>query len=69
MGAGWTANTLPYPTDLSGDGRADLVSISIDENGVGWLVTNINAGRFASGLMFPTSVRHGPGWQGTMFLR
>ncbi|MEU2665033.1 beta-N-acetylglucosaminidase domain-containing protein [Micromonospora sp. NPDC007220] len=65
VGQGWNANMLPNPTDLSGDGRADLVSI----NGEGRLITNINAGRFASGLMFPTTAAHGPGWQGTLFLR
>ncbi|MFG3421761.1 beta-N-acetylglucosaminidase domain-containing protein [Micromonospora sp. NPDC048063] len=65
VGQGWNANMLPYPTDLSGDGRADLISI----NGAGRLVTNINAGRFTSGLMFPTAAAHGPGWGGTIFLR
>ncbi|GLY24253.1 beta-N-acetylglucosaminidase domain-containing protein [Micromonospora sp. NBRC 101691] len=65
VGQGWHANMLPYPTDLSGDGRADLVSI----NSEGRLLTNINAGRFASGLMFPTTAAHGPGWEGTIFLR
>ncbi|SCL29128.1 hyaluronoglucosaminidase [Micromonospora pallida] len=65
VGQGWHANMLPYPTDLSGDGRADLISI----NGEGRLFTNINSGRFVSGLMFPTTAAHGPGWGGTIFLR
>ena len=65
VGGGWSASNLPVPTDFNGDGRADLVSIS----NTGHLVTNINAGRFASGLMFPTVVWHGPGWTGTQFLR
>ncbi|MFC7485945.1 beta-N-acetylglucosaminidase domain-containing protein [Knoellia pratensis] len=65
VGGGWSASKLPTPTDFNGDGRADLVSIS----DTGHLVTNINAGRFASGLMFPTVVWHGPGWAGAKFPR
>ncbi|MFC3808366.1 beta-N-acetylglucosaminidase domain-containing protein [Terrabacter sp. MAHUQ-38] len=65
VGGGWSASNLPVPTDFNGDGRADLVSIASS----GYLVTNVNAGRFDSGLMFPTGVWHGPGWTGTQFLR
>ncbi|HEY0696621.1 MAG TPA: beta-N-acetylglucosaminidase domain-containing protein [Micromonospora sp.] len=70
VGGGWSAGNLLYPTDLSGDGRADLISIIYDDKEkTTSLYTNVNSGRFASGLMFPTTAKHGPGWQGTLFLR
>jgi hypothetical protein len=63
VGSKWSASNLPIPTDLNGDGRADLLSITSG----GVLLEYMNTGFFEPN-MFGGATQVGQEWTGAIFL-
>jgi beta-N-acetylglucosaminidase/Glycosyl hydrolase family 20, domain 2/FG-GAP-like repeat len=64
VGQGWSASNLPIPSDLNGDGRADLLSITPS----GALLEYLNTGAFEPGMFWMGGTQVGQGWTGALFL-